>query len=176
MAQGVLPFKYEEELRKSPMKDQSKTSQKLIQELDYLRQRIAALEQPESEHNRAEDALQASEELLRVLTENSPSMIYLLDARGYVRFVNEKSAAQFGMKADAIIGRNVCDLFPERIAEQYMQSLQKVVGNSETIHSELSGPVPTGKRWNDAHITPVRDKNGTIIAVLGISHVTGLDM
>jgi PAS domain S-box-containing protein len=152
------------------MKDQSKTKQVLIQELASLKQRIADLERSESDRKRTEDALRESAEQYRILAENSPSMIFLLDAQGNVLVVNEKSAAQFGMKPDAMIGRNVRDLFPERIAEQHMQAIKKVIRDGEMIHSELSEPFPTGERWIDVRIVPVRNKNGTIIAVLRISH------
>jgi PAS domain S-box-containing protein len=152
------------------MKDQSKTKQVLIQEMDSLRERIAALERAESERKRTEGALRESEERYRILAESSPSMIFLLDVQGNVLVVNEKSATQFGMKPDAMIGRNVRDLFPERIAEQHMQAIKKVIRDGEMIHSELCEPFPVGERWIDARIVPVRNKNGTITAVLGISH------
>jgi len=74
------------------------------------------------------------------------------------------------MKPDAMTGRNVRDLFPERIAEQHMQAIKKVIRDGEMIHRELSETISTGERWIDARILPVRNKNGTIIAVLGISH------
>ena len=60
------------------MKDQSKTKQTLIQELASLRQRIAGLEQSESERNKAEDALRESEEKFRLLSDQSLLAIGLL--------------------------------------------------------------------------------------------------
>jgi PAS domain S-box-containing protein len=74
------------------------------------------------------------------------------------------------MKPDAMTGRNIRDLFPERIAEQHMQAIKKVIRDGEMIHRELSEPFPKGERWIDARVVPVRNKNGTIIAALGISH------
>ncbi len=66
--------------------------------------------------------LRKSEEQYRILSENSPSMIYLLDVEGNVLVVNEASAAQFGLRPDAIIGRNISDLFPEWVAERHKQA------------------------------------------------------
>jgi PAS domain S-box-containing protein len=51
-----------------------------------------------------------------------------------------------------------------------MQTIKKVIRDDEMIHRELFEPFPKGERWIDARIVPVRNKNGTIIAVLGISH------
>lgn len=152
------------------MQDEEKTREQLIAELQDLRRQLAESEKDRAEKRRTERALRESEERYRMLAEHSPSMIFLLDLHGNVLFVNGRSAAELGMSADDIIGLNISSLFPEPTVKRHMQAIRKVVQDGRMIHSELVEPFPTGSRWIDARISPVRDKNGTIIAVLGISH------
>lgn len=152
------------------MQDEEKTTEQFIAELQDLRRRLAESEEDKAEKRRAERALRESEERYRMLAEHSPSMIFLLDLHGNVLFVNGRSAAELGMNAEDIIGLNISSLFPESTVQRHMQAIRKVIQDGEMIHSELVEPFPTGSRWIDARISPARDKNGTIIAVLGISH------
>jgi len=70
------------------MKDQSKTKQALIQELDSLRRRIAELEQSESERKRAEEALHRAEENFRRSLDDSPLGIRIVNAEGETIYAN----------------------------------------------------------------------------------------
>lgn len=47
------------------MKNETKTKEKLIQELETLRAKLAAFEKAEAEHKRTEDELRKSEERFR---------------------------------------------------------------------------------------------------------------
>jgi PAS domain S-box-containing protein len=118
---------------------------------------------------RAEQALRASEERYRVVTENSPTMIYIIDRKGYVRFVNPAGAAPFGKKPAAIIGRNIRTLFTKSFAERHLTAIQDVIREGRMITLELTEPFPSGSRWIDARLIPLRDKHGAINEVLGIS-------
>ncbi len=64
------------------MKDQSKTKQVLIQELDAQRMKIAELEQLESERKRASETLRESEEYFKSIIQNSSDIIFILDRAG----------------------------------------------------------------------------------------------
>ena len=89
------------------MKDQSKTKQALIQELVSLRQRIAELEQSESEHKWAEEALRESEDRYRSLFDNSIDAVLLTVPDGKIMAANPEACRIFGRTEEEIcrIGR-----------------------------------------------------------------------
>jgi len=83
------------------MKDQSKTKQALIQELDSLKQRIAELEQSESEHKRAEQEL-----LLRnLIFEASITANSIADIEGILTHANSSFIRTWGYEnKEEVIG------------------------------------------------------------------------
>lgn len=66
------------------MKDPSRTTQELLEEISALKQRIRELEQSESEHKRAEEALRISAEKYRILFEFFPLGISITDDKGNI--------------------------------------------------------------------------------------------
>jgi PAS domain S-box-containing protein len=84
------------------MKDQSKTKQVLIQELASLRQRIAELEQSQSEYRGLEDVLRLSEENFRRSLDESPLGVRIMTPEGETIYANR-----------AILDINDCDSLEE---------------------------------------------------------------
>jgi len=77
------------------MKDQSKTKQGLIQELDSLEQRIADLERSESDRKQMEEVLRESIETTKALLNNPTDVIGLVDANGIILDINTSGAERF---------------------------------------------------------------------------------
>jgi PAS domain-containing protein len=94
------------------MNDHAKTSAELIEEISSLKQKIQALEQSESKHKRAEEALRKSEEKYRSLFNQSTEGIYLHDLEGRILDVNERACAQSGYSREEWLGLTVLDGHP----------------------------------------------------------------
>ncbi|MCX6219466.1 MAG: PAS domain S-box protein [Bacteroidia bacterium] len=123
-----------------------------------------------SERKKAEEKLKESEEKYRILAESSPEMIYLIDTKGYVTYVNKVAAAQFRAPAQELIGKHLKDIFPPDLAQQNFANIQHVIATKSNFQNEVEMVFPTGNRWIDARLTPVFDEKNQVIGVLGLSY------
>ena len=98
----------------------------------------------------AEEALRASEERYRLLTEISPDGVVIAVDDGTIHLANQAMQEMLGVTADQVIGRNLFDFFPPRCIEQYRDCLTGLLTN------ELrDGHVEIAFRRDDGHILPV---------------------
>ena len=123
-----------------------------------------------TERKKAEQALMHSEEHYRTLTEISPSMIYVIDRDGYVRFVNPAAAAQFHTSPAALTGKHIKDIFLPAQAEQHLAAITRVITTGSSLHTETFEFFPAGECWLDVNLSPLRDADNTVHAVMGVSY------
>jgi len=114
------------------MKDQSKTKQVLIQELSLLRQKIAELEQSESERKRAEEAPRESESKYRNLINEAWDAIFVIDSTGKILLVNEQAYQMLGYTEEELIRLNVADTY---LVEERAIAAQRIATVKRGDHS-----------------------------------------
>jgi PAS domain S-box-containing protein len=85
----------------------SEARERLHDELEALRARLAALEGVASRHRQLEEALQASEKRYRALIEHSADAVALLDTRATVLYASPSTERVLGYTAEEFAGRNV---------------------------------------------------------------------
>ena len=85
------------------MKDEQKTKQQLVAELAGMRQRVAKLEELETERKRMEEVLRESEAKYSALVENSRDGIVILQG-GVMKFVNTASLEIVGYTPEELLG------------------------------------------------------------------------
>jgi PAS domain S-box-containing protein len=121
------------------MKDQSKTKQVLIQELDAQRMRIAELEQSESGRKQAEAVLRESEERYRMLFEGSMHGILITDI-GTGRFVdaNLSICRMLGYSKEELLQLGVADIHPKDLRDHVMSEIESQVRGGQSV----SGTIP----------------------------------
>jgi len=123
-----------------------------------------------TERKKAEEKLKESEENYRILAESSPAMIYLIDRKGYVNYVNKIAAAQFRTPVQELEGKHLKDIFPPDLAQQNLAGIQHVIATKNSSQNEVEMLFPTGNRWIDSRLTPVFDEKGDVTRVLGLSY------
>ncbi|MDX6849938.1 EAL domain-containing protein [Gilvimarinus sp. SDUM040013] len=111
--------------------------------------------------------------LLRTLAANSLDLVYAKDLDSRFLFVNVALANLYGLAStDEMLGKSDFDLYPEELAKAYYQDDQSVIQSGEAIvdREEKMLDIKTGQyRWYSTTKVPLRDSEGTIIGLMGIT-------
>jgi len=100
-------------------------SEKLLEEINVLRARVAQLERDCARQKRIEEALQKSEERYRTLVETMNEGLGLQDEQGKIIYVNDKLARMLGHTRAELVGRP----FTELVSPPYLESVQQRMAN-----------------------------------------------
>jgi len=114
-------------------------------------------------------ARKESEERYQSLAEAAQDLIYIIDKNDTVVYVNSYGLKMLGKTPVDVIGRPRKILFPDPAASRQYQNLQRVFTTGTPLRIESTVPFPSHDIWQDTHLVPLRDTDGAISAVLGIS-------
>lgn len=123
-----------------------------------------------TERMKAEARLKESEEKYRLLAESSPEMIYLIDTKGCITYLNKVAAAQFHAPVQELVGKHLTEIFPPDLAQLNLERIQNVIATKISFHNEVEMVFPKGSRWVDARLNPVFDDQNRVVGVLGLSY------
>jgi PAS domain S-box-containing protein len=120
---------------------------------------------------RAEESLAAEHNLLSSIMDTMPNHVFLKDAKGRFILNNEAHRRYLGLSdQESIEGRTVADYFPETVVEQIAEDDRQVIEGGETLLNREQ-LIPHGGResWLETSKVPLRDTDGRIIGLVGIS-------
>jgi diguanylate cyclase (GGDEF)-like protein/PAS domain S-box-containing protein len=109
--------------------------------------------------------------LLRAMIDQVPDYLFVKDT--HCRFVvaNKAVAADLGHDPDELLGKSDLELHPPELARNFFANEQSVMRTGETVldHEEYV-LLPTGeKRWLSTSKVPLRNDEGAIVGLVGIS-------
>jgi len=122
-----------------------------------------------SDRKRAEDARRASEEQLQAILDNSPAVIYLIDAHNRHLLINRGYENLVSMTNEEIVGKSIYDVWPHDLADVFAANNQKVLESGTAIKIEEVAPHEDGLHTYITSKFPLQDANGVPYAVCGIS-------
>jgi PAS domain S-box-containing protein len=114
------------------MKNQDKTKEELIQDLERAHQTISALEALEDDRKRAEEALRQNEERTRLIVESALDAVITMNTQGLITGWNPQAETIFGWSREDAIHRRLAEtIIPPQYREAHHQGLQHFLATGE---------------------------------------------
>jgi len=113
--------------------------------------------------------LKESEERYRTLAESARDFIFIIDRQDRIAYVNSFAAESAGRSRDDLIGHMRSELFPEPENSRQHTNIVRVLAHGEPLKIESSITLLSGKRWHDTLLVPIRDRDGAVTGVMGVS-------
>lgn len=108
-------------------------------------------------------------DMLDVIFENAPLLIFAKDADGRFLAVNRQLTDLFHRTAEEMLGRTDHDLLPADIADRIVRDDRAVLRDGKPAEFEDVIPVDGGERSYVSIKCPLRDRNGRIVGICGLA-------
>ena len=105
----------------------------------------------------------------RVLAETAEDHIFVIDRDDRIEYVNAAAARQHGVVPEQLIGRLRSEVFPPDVAERQRRNLLHVFDTGKSVYVEARTVYRDGEVWLGTSLAPIRDADGNVRAVLGVS-------
>jgi PAS domain S-box-containing protein len=122
------------------------------------------------ERDRTQQNLAASERQLQTIIETEPECVKILAPDGSLRQMNRAGLAMIEAESlDQVIGRNIAGIIAPTDREAFRDLNTRVCsGEAGSLTFEIIG-LKGGHRWLETHAVPMRDNDGKITGVLGLT-------
>jgi PAS domain S-box-containing protein len=137
----------------------------LSQEREQL---LAEVDKDQEDLTASHAELEASERLLRAVTEGTSDMIFVKDRESRLVMLNPATARSIGKPADELLGRNDAEFFDPEIARRILEIDRRVMdsGRAEVVEEVVD--TPKGRRTFLTTKTPRLDGEGRVIGLIGM--------
>lgn len=140
-----------------------------LHEGDELAQLAYAIDPIFAELADSRTLLRESEERYRMLAESAPDLIFTIDTRGIITYVNNRVAEVFEKPKEEIASRPCATMFPGESGRKMRENIARVLASGEQVSGEYILPLPRGERWQDTILIPYKDAGCRVTGALGIS-------
>ncbi|MBP1745677.1 MAG: domain S-box [Deltaproteobacteria bacterium] len=140
-------------------------------ELELLRQRVAELEQCQTENAEFEKRSGPGEDHHRNLVENSQDLMFVCDHHGRFIFVNKAWEQCLGFTMEEVMRHRISDLQSPDVAQRDMKFFSNRLLNGPINGYETTLISRTGTTVHlSFNIIPLRDSEGSVTGIQGTAH------
>ncbi|SNZ03402.1 PAS domain S-box-containing protein/diguanylate cyclase (GGDEF) domain-containing protein [Persephonella hydrogeniphila] len=158
------------ELSKEKSYSVSKLISKLLEEVLYLEENVFKDEIYKNIDWLSEEWKDKLQVLFTKVLDTTPDPIWIKDLNLRIIYVNQAFANLFGLKKEDLIGKSDIEVLPADVAKECIFSDMKALESKKSSHSVEKIKAADGREIIfDVIKTPIYDKTGKIIAILGIS-------
>lgn len=122
---------------------------------------------------RVEHRLKAERDLLQLLIDHIPSPIYFKDVHSKFTRVNLAQLRLLGANSiEDVIGKSDFDFYPEENALNFFKDEVRIIERNTPITNKIEEVYPPGEglKWFSTTKVPIRNEDGFLSGILGVSH------
>jgi len=119
-------------------------------------------QQEVEERKQAEEALQESKERIHTIVSNAPVIIWSLDKEGIFTLSEGAGLKALGLRPGEVVGQSAFDVY--RDVPQICEDNRRALAGKTFISI-----VEVRNLVYESHYSPIRDKNGEVIGMVGVS-------
>jgi PAS domain S-box-containing protein len=148
------------------MKDEDKTREQLMEELEELRRRVTESEVIKARHIEVETALKQAKEGKQTILDSLVEHVVYHDMEMRILWANRAACESLGMSREELIGRQCYELWPTRSdpCEDCPVEEARDTGQPQALEKTT----PDGRSWF-IQASPVRDSNGDIVGMVELT-------
>ena len=124
----------------------------------------------EEERRLAQQALQASESRFRIAFDNIPDVVVIYDRELRIQYINPATVRTTGMPPEAFLGKRESEVFPAELIAPWQPALHAALDAGKVQSVEVDVQLNPGIRNLLITCVPLRDQNGDVKEVMGITH------
>lgn len=117
-----------------------------------------------------EEKLLESEQLYRMLSENSENVIAIVNKKLDITFLNDRGSKRLGKSVAEIIGMNACELYDKKTFSKVKRNFEKAFRSGREVVYTIKIDVKEVKRWVEVRIVPIENNDGKITSCIATSY------
>lgn len=132
--------------------------------------RVMGIVRDITERRQAEDALRASQSLLRTVMDGTPDPIFVKDRQGRLLLANPAVLRAFGRPLEEVLGKTDVEIYSDlAVGQTVMETDRRIMesGHTEVVEERIQ--TPQGYRVFLSTKSPEYDAQGNVIGVIGIA-------